>query len=184
MNDNGSQDLRILNNVIENLLNKNLNSSIVIKSTILPNALDEIKAKLPNIIYNPEFLREAHADEDFINSNLIVIGGTNNSEINKIKGFYLNNTHCLCNNYILTDIISASFIKYTINSFLATKVSFFNQINQLFEVSGSNDSWGILLNISYDSRIGDSHMSVQVMMENLVLEEHVFQKTQRLFRFF
>ena len=82
-------------------------------------------------------------------------------EINKIKGFYLNNTHCLCNNYILTDIISASFIKYTINSFLATKVSFFNQINQLFEVSGSNDSWeNFIKYISYDSRIGDSHMSV------------------------
>jgi UDPglucose 6-dehydrogenase len=161
MDDNGGQDLRILNNVIENLLKKDLNTTIVIKSTILPNVLEAIRVKLPNIIYNPEFLREAYADEDFINSNLIVIGGSNSSEVNKIEEFYSNNTNCICKNYISTDLITASFIKFTINSFLATKVSFFNQINQLFKLSNPNDSWDNLIKyISHDKRIGESHMSV------------------------
>lgn len=161
MNEDGSQDLRILNQVIQNLLKKNLNCSIVIKSTTLPDALNDIQNKIPDIIYNPEFLREAHAYEDFINSNLIVIGGTKKSEITKIEKFYYNNTKCLCKNYISTDLITASFIKFTINSFLATKVSFFNQINQLFKLTNPDDSWeNFIKYLSYDKRIGDSHMSV------------------------
>lgn len=161
MRDNGKQDLTIVNSIIHNLNELQIKCTIVIKSTVLPDNLNKIKDLIPNVIYNPEFLREKHADEDFINSNLIVIGGTDNSEINKIKEFYSNNTNCLCKNYISTDIVTASFIKFTINSFLATKVSFFNQINQLFKLSGPNDSWENLIKyISYDMRIGESHMSV------------------------
>ena len=55
----------------------------------------------------------------------------------------------------------ASLVKYTINSFLATKVIFFNEIFNLFNQINSNESWDIFTSIiSKDERIGDSHMMV------------------------
>ena len=57
--------------------------------------------------------------------------------------------------------MGASFVKYTINTFLATKVLFFNQINELVTKSGCNSSWDDIINtIAKDERIGDSHMAV------------------------
>ena len=56
---------------------------------------------------------------------------------------------------------SASLIKYTINTFLATKVIFFNEINQVFEKLGTSDDWSTIISaISNDKRIGESHMEV------------------------
>ena len=60
-----------------------------------------------------------------------------------------------------TDLITASLIKYTINSWLATKVMFFNELHALHEVSGSHSSWDQFTDmLRRDPRIGDSHMSV------------------------
>jgi UDPglucose 6-dehydrogenase len=59
------------------------------------------------------------------------------------------------------DLVAASIIKYTINSFLAAKVLFFNQINDVLSASGSTVDWNSFIGaIQADSRIGASHMSV------------------------
>ena len=59
------------------------------------------------------------------------------------------------------DIETASLIKYSINSFLATKVLFFNGIKDIFDELDTKESWVDFINIlSLDERIGDSHMSV------------------------
>tara|TARA_B100000963_G_scaffold356277_1_gene376089 strand:+ start:1574 stop:2425 length:852 start_codon:yes stop_codon:yes gene_type:complete len=149
-----------VNSVIEEILKFNINSLIVLKSTILPNYISVIDKRIKRFIYNPEFLRENSANEDFINSDLIVFGGEE-EEIKEMKSFYENNTKCTSKDYIETDIITASLIKYTINSFLATKVIFFNEIRDIFNKSEATETWDNFIKaLSHDKRIGDSHMQV------------------------
>ena len=160
MKDDGDQDLNILNSVIEDINKLKINAEIILKSTVLPSNIENIEKLIPRIIYNPEFLTERSANEDFINAEFIVLGG-NNKNVSKISSFYKNHTKCLSNNIIHTDLISASLIKYTINSFLASKVMFFNELNSLFKKSGTDESWeNFIQAVSSDSRIGKSHMQV------------------------
>ena len=160
MNDDGTQDISILMEVFKKLNEHSHKFLIVIKSTILPSSLNEISKINNNFILNPEFLREKHANEDFINSSTIIFGGDATIS-EKVSKFYIQHTKCLNQNHIFTDVISASLIKYSINSFLATKVIFFNELNQIFKNSGSSDSWKNFINaISTDKRVGNSHMDV------------------------
>ncbi len=155
-----SLDASIVHSVIDEILEHNIDSLIVLKSTILPNHLIKISKKVKNFIYNPEFLREKHANEDFIKSNLIVFGGEQEN-INEIKDFYIKKTKCTCKSYVETDLVTASLIKYTINSYLATKVSFFNELKNVFVKANANDSWNNFISyLQKDSRLGESHMSV------------------------
>lgn len=160
MSSNKLQDISTLKEVIIDITKSNLIGLIVIKSTVLPNYLSEIKEINSNIVYNPEFLREKSANDDFINSNLIVFGG-NKDNCDKLANFYNNFTRCISKDYIYTDSLTASFIKYTINSFLASKVIFFNQLNKLYNSVNPEDDWSNLISyISRDKRIGTSHMDV------------------------
>ena len=160
MNEDFSQDISILQDVIKKLNSLNLKSLIVIKSTVLPNYIIEIEKHIAEFIYNPEFLREKHANQDFIESKLIVFG-ENNTSAKKLEEIYRDHSKCICTDYIYTDAIAASLIKYSINSFLATKVTFFNELNSLFNQSGTEESWdNFILAIANDPRIGNSHMQV------------------------
>ena len=161
MGDDGTQDISILNVVIDNLKKLNFNCPLILKSTILPNVLEKMSSEISNLVFNPEFLREKHANEDFINPNMIVIGSKNNDARKFLENFYKKYTKCKCNKYIKTDICTASLIKFTINSFLATKVSFFNELNCVFSETNTSETWDNFIKfLSYDKRIGDSHMSV------------------------
>ena len=79
MYNDGIQDISILKQVAKDLKKNNLNSLVVLKSTVHPANINDIKKIIPSLVYNPEFLREKHAYEDFINSNLIVFGGKKES---------------------------------------------------------------------------------------------------------
>ncbi len=159
MTNNGDQDLRILQKVIEEIMTLSVSSEVVLKSTVLPSNILVLEKLIPSIIYNPEFLTENNAFKDFINADLIVLGG--NKNLKKIRNFYKNHTKCKTKNIVCTDLTAASMIKYTINSFLATKVVFFNELNRLFKKSGTNESWDNFIKaLSLDSRIGESHMKV------------------------
>ena len=127
-----SQDTSILEKVLIEIDNLKLSTSIVIKSTVLPDKLEELNA-LHEIIYNPEFLREKTANYDFINSDLIIIGGKKR-EFKKTRPFYDLHTFSKCKEYIYTDIVAASFVKYTINSFLASKYYFLMELQALYNL--------------------------------------------------
>ena len=160
MNDDGSQNISIVKNVINEINQFDSNLLVVLKSTILPKHLKELSKLCCNLIVNPEFLREKYANEDFISSELIVFGGEENN-CSKLSNFYKNYTNCECKEHIITDAVSASLIKYTINSFLALKVIFFNEIKSVFDNLDSQKDWLDFINaLSKDKRIGDSHMSV------------------------
>tara|TARA_B100001093_G_scaffold241325_1_gene231039 strand:- start:2474 stop:3313 length:840 start_codon:yes stop_codon:yes gene_type:complete len=160
MNQNGTQDISILIEIIETISSFNLSSLIVIKSTILPSYVSQIENMLEKFVYNPEFLREKYANEDFINSKMIIFGGRKSSA-EELSNFYNDFLNCKCKDFIITDPTSASFIKYMINSFLATKVIFFNEFNNLFKSSNAKEDWTRLTEIiARDERLGSSHMDV------------------------
>ena len=74
MSNENSQDCSIINEVISELNSLDIDFTVLLKSTILPNNLLEIKRKLDKpIVYNPEFLREKTALSDFINSDMYIL---------------------------------------------------------------------------------------------------------------
>ncbi len=161
MNDDGSQDASILENVVNELNSLTESSLIVLKSTVLPSYISRIEIKIPNIVYNPEFLRENFANEDFINADLIIFGGNDDKANKELANFYRKYTNCINTNYQFTDLISASLVKYSINNFLSTKVIFFNELFKVFSNSGAEDNWENFIKIiKNDKRIGNSHMQV------------------------
>ena len=160
MNDDGSQNINLVSNALKDINKFNEDSLIVIKSTILPKYVEEISKTSNNLVINPEFLREKFANKDFINSEIIIFGGKEEN-CRKLSNFYKDYTHCICKDYVMTDFISASLIKYTINSFLALKVTFFNEMKSVFDNLNSDNDWSNFIGaISRDNRIGNSHMSV------------------------
>ena len=160
MGENGIQDSSIIEAVVQELVVKCPESIIVIKSTVLPSILEKIEKANPKIIYNPEFLREKHANEDFMNSEMIIFGGDKNIA-SQVSKFYLDHSRCKTKKHIFMDISSASLVKYTINTFLASKVIFFNEMHEVFNKLKSNDSWELFIKtLSLDKRIGKSHMNV------------------------
>jgi len=132
------------------------NSVVVIKSTVPPNVLSEFKDT--GVVYNPEFLTEKFASEDFINPPMHVFGGNlHNTEL--LERYY--NEYSLCSPapVFKVSIEEASIIKYTINSFLATKVMFFNQIFQVCQENGF-DFNKVANAVGAEPRIGKSHTKV------------------------
>jgi len=160
MSDDGSQDSSIIENVIKELVSNCPNAIKVVKSTVLPSLLDELKKIDLKLVYNPEFLREKHANEDFVNSEMIIFGGDRNIST-QVSNAYLRHSRCKTKEHIFTDLKTASFIKYSVNTFLASKVIFFNELHSVYEKLDVKDTWESVVNIiSKDLRIGNSHMNV------------------------
>ena len=160
MNDDGSQNIELVKDAINEINKFNQDILIVIKSTISPKYVEDFSNINNDLVINPEFLRENFANEDFINSEIIVFGGEDKSCV-KLGNFYEGHTKCICKDYVNTDLMSASLVKYTINSFLALKVVFFNELKPVFDNLNSNNDWSnFISSLSRDKRIGDSHMSV------------------------
>ena len=124
MNPDGTQNTETLFDVLMELDSINKDFIKIIKSTVLPSTLKEIEIKFQNIVYNPEFLKERSAEEDFVNSEGIILGGKKEI-LTKVKELYKICSVVKKINFYETDLISASFVKYSINSFLALKVAFF-----------------------------------------------------------
>ena len=150
-------DLSALNETI-NLLNKqNYKGLIVIKSTIPPGTTDSFKEKYPNLklSHNPEFLTEKNAINDFKNPDRIIIGCYNKEDITPFKEIHKKFKCSLME----TKPKISEMIKYTANSFLATKVIFANQIYdycQKLTIDYGEVKKGVLL----DKRIGKTHFDI------------------------
>ncbi len=160
MGKDGSMDASIIEKVLKELILHCPNAIKVIKSTIVPSLLSKLYKLDSKIVYNPEFLREKHANMDFENSDMIIFGGDRNvSSI--VSNAYLNHSRCKTKEHIFTDLKTASLIKYSINTFLASKVIFFNELHSIYEKLDVKDSWETITSIiSRDLRIGESHMNV------------------------
>ena len=160
--DHNDVDVSIVRDVLTELSAQKYKGIVVVKSTITPDHLTQMKKDFKHIklVYNPEFLTEANSFADFLNPNMQVLGGKwRDCEV--VEKAYLRHSSVKVVPTFKTDLITASLIKYTINSWLATKVMFFNELHALHEVSGSHSSWDQFTDmLRRDPRIGDSHMSV------------------------
>ena len=159
--DDGSCDTTIANEVLAELHRLQYKGVVVIKSTIIPDYLHEFKKTYDlKIVYNPEFLTEANANEDFKNPPFQVFGGKwRDCEV--VEKAYLRYSSVRIVPTFKVDLTTASLLKYTINSWLATKVVFFNELKELHELGSSMVSWEQFTDmLSRDERIGNSHMTV------------------------
>ena len=134
---------------------------IVTKSTVPVTTGDKIEKilknlknkKLIDVVSNPEFLREGEAIRDFIYPDRVIIG-TDSKKANRIlKSLYLPIIK-KSSRYFNTSRRGAELIKYASNSFLATKISFINEIANLCEQTGV-DVKDVSLGMGFDQRIGD-----------------------------
>ena len=132
---------------------------IVTKSTVPVGTGDEIekiikkkKKKNFEVISNPEFLREGDAIRDFKFPDRIVIGSNNKKIFKKMKTLY-NTLISKGAKFFTTSRRGAELIKYASNAFLATKITFINEISNLCEKTGVNVE-DISLGIGSDNRIG------------------------------
>ena len=156
MGQDASIDASILVSAVNDLL-AYTNSMIVIKSTVIPSIVGQL-AKDSRVIYNPEFLTEKAANEDFVNPIMHVFGG-DSEQTEKLEKIYTKYSACKpCAVYHMT-AEEASFVKYGMNSFLASKVLWFNQFYDVIEQYGGNYST-IIKAIGTDKRIGSSHTMV------------------------
>jgi UDPglucose 6-dehydrogenase len=163
MKKTGECDLRILETALTEIsecakaLNKK-NYIVVIKSTIPPGTTEKLNNIYVNldIVFNPEFLTEANAVNDYKNQNRIVIGGERPSST-KVKQVFAKAFPKVP--IIKTSSTIAEMIKYVTNTFLATKVSFANEMYQICQ-GLAIDYDKVIEYARYDDRLGNSHWSV------------------------
>ena len=159
---NGSSaDLSQVFNVAKELsLSLNKFKIIITKSTVPLTTGDEIERILSkknsknkfSVVSNPEFLREGEAIRDFIYPDRIVVG-SNDKKSNRILKNLYSPLISKGANYVNTSRRAAELIKYASNAFLATKISFINEIANLCEKTGINVE-DISIGMGLDKRIG------------------------------
>ena len=135
---------------------------IVTKSTVPTGTGKKVKAiiedaqegeKFPfDMVSNPEFLREGSAIEDFMRPNRVVLGATSEQATAIMKDLY-RPLYLLETPFVITNVETAEMIKYASNAFLATKISFINEVANLCEKVGA-DVHHVAKGMGLDRRIG------------------------------
>ena len=163
MKKSGECDLSIVRNALTEISNiaKSLSVQdfiVVMKSTVPPGTTDMLNQEYSNldIIFNPEFLTEANATEDYKNQNRIIVGGERPGST-KVKAIFAKAFPKVP--IIKTSSTIAETIKYVTNTFLAMKVSYANEIFQMCQALNV-DYDKVIEYARYDDRLGNSHWSV------------------------
>ena len=162
MKPDGKCDTSILEGVLDaiELVADNYESkkTIVIKSTITPGTTKKWNKIFQHldIVFNPEFLTERNAVEDYENQNRIILGGPRpaTTELKQIFSKVFPKAHI-----IKTDSTHAEMVKYLTNTFLSTKVSFANEMYQLCNKLDI-DYDKVVEYATMDDRLGKSHWNV------------------------
>ena len=173
-NSSGEQDLSQLMSVLYDITNSLRRIDrrheqqqhphlIVFRSTMLPGTMRSVVinylqtncpsssiARDYDVCYNPEFLRQNTAFDDFFRPDRVVIGEDRKGASQPLKEIYQQ----LTENIIVTSFEAAELIKYTSNCFLSLKISFFNEIGLVCKQMGIDDK-AVSLGVSMDKRIGN-----------------------------
>jgi nucleotide sugar dehydrogenase len=173
-NSSGEQDLSQLMSVLYDITNSLRRIDrrykqqqhphlIVFRSTMLPGTMRSVvinylQTNCPSsrigrdydVCYNPEFLRQNTAFDDFFKPDRVVIGEDRTGASQPLKEIYQQ----LTENIIITSFEAAEMIKYTSNCFLSLKISFFNEIGLVCKQMGIDDK-AVSLGVSMDKRIGN-----------------------------
>lgn len=148
--DTGECRTDLVRNIINTLRSVRSDSEIIIKSTVPPGTTKELNDKYGNIYFNPEFLTEADPFQDFVNLPYQIIGLPSETNPANLLALYRDAyNQKLCDDIPMVaggkmilecDSTMAEMVKLTRNCYLATRLSFFNEIKQICDK----------LNISYD----------------------------------
>ncbi len=158
MGDDGVCDTSFLENVLENLKAVNYDGVIISKCTAPPSVYEKLNKDHPNLVHAPEFLTAANANRDYVNGTFSIIGGRVSAYIREAERI-IRVTQPNLNNVMHCTISEAALAKYTINSFLATKVAFMNEIYEIASAAGM-DYNTVARMVTLDTRIGATHMQV------------------------
>ena len=168
--DDGTVDTTLIVDAMQLLSGIKYNGIVVVKSTLPPTdvqTLYDVFMHEPNLlryVYSPEFLRETSWEKDAVNPERIVLAG-NFTDCKQVEEWYNNHSHVPRHTrFMLADYKEAALLKYAANAFLATKVVFMNQLQQLYtDILGlpHPTDWKAFIDMmSTDMRIGHSHMQV------------------------
>lgn len=163
-NEDGSADLQYVLSVAQQI-GKAMNGYKVIvdKSTVPVGTAEKVAEIIKqytnesfDVVSNPEFLKQGNAVDDFLSPDRVVIG-SNSEKATAIMQEIYSPFFRTGNRVIVMDVKSAEMTKYASNSFLATKISFMNEIANLCEKVGA-DAEMVRVGVSTDSRIGNKFL--------------------------
>jgi UDPglucose 6-dehydrogenase len=163
----GEADLSHVTQCAEDIAKRLVRPVIIVNKSTVPIGTGDWVADIINehkvndvefyVVSNPEFLREGSAVYDFMNPDRIVLGSTNRQAAEKVAELYAP----LQAPTIITDLRTAEMIKYASNCFLATKISFINEMANICEALGA-DVKEVALGMGSDKRIGHAFLGAGV----------------------
>lgn len=164
--DDGSADLSFVEEVGQGIARHMTGYKVIVtKSTVPVGTGEKIREVIKktqktairfDIVSNPEFLREGSAIEDFMRPNRVVIGADSDQAVAIMKDLY-RPLYLIETPIVVTDVPTAELIKYASNAFLATKISFINEIANLCERVGANVQM-VAKGMGLDHRIGSKFL--------------------------
>jgi UDPglucose 6-dehydrogenase len=162
----GSADLSYVEEVGRGIARNMTGYKVIVTKSTVPVGTGETLRKVItasqsdkfrfDIVSNPEFLREGSAIEDFMRPNRVVIGAESEQAVAILKDLY-RPLYLIETPFVVTDIPTAEMIKYASNAFLATKISFINEMAALCEKVGA-DVQLVAKGMGLDKRIGSKFL--------------------------
>ena len=159
--EDGKINLQILDDCLRDIssMSTKQDTIFLIRSTIVPGTTRKLQNKYNtlNLVFNPEFLTERSANFDFINQSRFIVGGSikNVEKVSSLFRWRFGETVSI----IETDYESAEMVKYMTNTFLATKISFLNDMKILSEAVDA-EWYDVLEGFIRDGRVGHTDLNV------------------------
>lgn len=164
--EDGTVDISIIRSVCDSIISEmdradKIFMPVCIRNTLTPDLYATLCKEYPRlgIVHWPEFLREQHAEEDFNNMTTAFLGARNTVETYVVSEIIQSMFPSQVSIFI-GDITTVSLAKYAINTYLATKVTFFNELKELYDAVGGADYENLRQLVISDPRIGESHTQV------------------------
>ena len=163
----GEADLRYVRMAAESIAEVLDHPVVIVNKSTVPVGTgdwvaDIIRARRPDdvsfsVVSCPEFLREGSAISDFMNPSRVVLGSLDREAAEQVAQLHLP----LRSTIMITDLRTAEMIKYASNAFLATRISFINEIANICEALGA-DVKEVATGMGYDPRIGSAHLDAGI----------------------
>lgn len=157
----GAADLRAVRDAVSSVAARLGPGAIIVNKSTVPIGTGELVAGMaeragmyePAVVSNPEFLREGSAVYDFMHPDRVVLGSENRAALDRVAALY----EPLRAEIQKVDIRTAEMVKYASNAFLATKISFINEIAAICEALGA-DVEEVARGMGMDARIGEKFL--------------------------
>lgn len=160
--EDGSADMRHVENVAKDIARYMNGYKVIVNKSTVPVGAGKLIKKIIqenqpapihfSVVSNPEFLREGSAIEDFMRPNRVVIGAEDSEAMAIMKDLY-SPLYLIETPIVMTNLASAELTKYAANAFLATKISFINEVANVCERVGA-DVHDVAKGMGLDNRIG------------------------------